>query len=64
MKIIQKGRLPEEITTQFRCSNCNALIEAARKEGEFQNDQRDESYYKFICPECDENIYVDAKMFK
>lgn len=51
---------------QFSCkrSDCQAELSATKDDGEFVADPRDGDCYKFVCPHCCHQIYVDAKLFK
>ena len=63
MKVVKRGRLPEDRVVQWACRRCNSVIEAKKSEGQVRHDQRDGDYVIFSCPVCGEKNYIEAKRF-
>ena len=57
MKIIKKGKLPEEKVYRATCYACATVFEFKAKEGEYFSNQRDGSAYIVKCPLCKNNVY-------
>lgn len=57
MKIIKKGKLPEERIWRSKCYHCHSEIEATQQEIKSRhNDQRDGEYGFAECPVCSRQI--------
>lgn len=64
MRIIEKGKIPEEIEHTTTCGNCKTKFAFMAKEARFQADQRDGDFYQIDCPVCKKIISVDASFFR
>ena len=63
MKIIERGQEPKDKIGQWRCDNCNTLIESTINEGKIVYDQRNGNYVKCNCPQCKEINCIDTSKF-
>lgn len=61
MKILRKGKHPDETTHQGTCNRCRTEVEFLRSEGEVVHDQREGSFVKVACPVCGSPIYSDLR---
>jgi len=52
IKILQKGRLPEEIEYKFTCQRCSTVFVATQLDGERVSNQHDGTYINVSCPTC------------
>lgn len=57
MRIITKGKLPEDALYEVICQHCKTVFEFERREAKFTSDQRDGDYLIIICPVCNSLIY-------
>ena len=65
MRIIKKGKLPEDKEARFSCYKCKSEIEAKQSEGGYVNNQRDGDFVKFTCPNCgNPTVCVAASEFR
>lgn len=53
IKILKRGRLPEEVEYEFTCSHCRTEFTAQEKDGKVGSDRRDGSWLEVACPLCD-----------
>lgn len=58
MKILKKGKLPEDKVYTAECLNCGTEFEFKRNEGRVVHDQRDGDAIVAVCPECDCEVWV------
>lgn len=61
MKVIKRGRLPEEewVGAKGTCNHCHTMIEVENAfEVTTAYSQRDGDYSYVVCPVCKRNIYV------
>ncbi len=63
MRVIEKGRLPDNDTFEGRCHRCQCKIEVFRKELASQPDGRNGTdwYYPCPTPDCGSRIYFDLE---
>lgn len=52
IKILKKGRLPEEVQYHFTCYHCKTEFLATQKDGAYHSDQRDGPSLEVACPVC------------
>lgn len=64
MKVIKSGKRPEDKKHRWTCTNCGAVVEAAKKEGKEVCDARGECSVIFKCPECGDENWIDTDLFK
>lgn len=60
VKIVRRGRLPQEIEYQADCYGCKTLFTFAGVDAKFHSDQRDGDYYEIKCPVCNEPVTVNV----
>ena len=58
MKILRRGKLPDDTVHRVTCNSCNTLFEFALKEATLKPDFRDGDYYEIKCPLCHERVGV------
>lgn len=63
MKIIKRGKLPEERVHLFTCYKCRSEIEAKEGECMVQCTQREGTSITIICPVCDSLIYKNLNHY-
>jgi hypothetical protein len=56
MRIIKRGKLPEDKNYEVTCLHCKSIIEFNKKEGQVVFDPRDGNFITFICPVCNNRI--------
>lgn len=61
MKIITRGRVPEERTYRFECTHCRTVFEAIQRECQYISDQRDGDCMRYNCPVCTRACYASVK---
>lgn len=53
MKIISRGKNPEDKPIRFECRKCKTVFEAEQsKEARYVNDMRDGDFWSCPCPVC------------
>lgn len=60
MRILKRGRPPEDAPYRVSCRNCKSKLEFEKREAEYVPDQRDGDYLKIECPICKEDVTVSA----
>lgn len=60
VKIIKRGRLPEDIEYNVDCYRCKTEFTFAGADARFYSDQRDGDYYQIDCPVCCKPITVSV----
>jgi len=63
MKIIKRSLPEKEIERLWTCIYCKSIISSKPSEGKFFFSPRNESYYIFICPVCNEKCWIDANIY-
>ena len=63
MKIIRRGKKPEEKKAQGTCHRCNSLVEVEASECKRHSDQREGDYYSFDCPVCKIRMSIPTEKF-
>jgi endogenous inhibitor of DNA gyrase (YacG/DUF329 family) len=58
MKILKKGKRPEDKVYHAECTNCNTEVEFKYSEAKHIFDQRDGDYLTVKCPVCKQFIYT------
>lgn len=56
MKIIKKGKRPEDKKHRGTCHNCKTVVEFSQSEGVVTYDQRDGNFVTVKCPTCGQDI--------
>lgn len=64
IEVLKKGKGKENRECEFPCRECDSLLRARICDGETFHNQRDGSYVSFLCPVCNQYIYVDYGEFK
>ena len=59
IKLITKGKKPEEKIYQGKCLNCYSVVQASPSDGRVTSDQRDGNFFTFNCPNCNHNMHID-----
>lgn len=60
MRIIKKGKKPEEKKYRGTCGKCKTVVEFKRSEAKFIPDFRDGDFLTVTCPVCSYNINVNV----
>lgn len=60
MKVIKRGKKPEDKSYKVTCDYCQTIFIFKRKEAEWHGDQRDGDYLSIRCPICKNNVTVGA----
>lgn len=60
MKMIFKGKVPEEEVYRTTCYHCRSVYEYKAKEVKRVNDQRDGDYFTFDCQLCGKQLTQDV----
>ncbi len=60
MKIISKGRKPEEKEYRVTCDDCDTVFEFKKREAQYVSDQRDGDALKIKCPVCNRMVWTVA----
>lgn len=66
VRVIQRGILPEEYYTIFKCKNCSSLIEAQKKDGKRNNGDGfpADNIIRIVCPVCMAFNHLAEDLFK
>lgn len=56
MKILIKGKIPEEVLYQAICPNCKSLIEFEGREAKYRDHYQQRPSLVIACPVCDKDI--------
>jgi hypothetical protein len=60
MKVIVRGKLPEEKVYRATCRHCRTTIEFQRKEAKYNSDLRDGDFLSIACPTCTRPIITSV----
>ncbi len=58
IKILTRGKLPEEIVYKATCGNCKTHFEFNETDAKVTHDQRDGSFMTIRCPLCQKESYA------
>lgn len=65
MKIIRRGKLPQDRTARVTCRECNTTFEVTQGECTLVMPQRGgDDYYKIPCPVCNTICKISPILFK
>ena len=60
MKIIKRGKKPEERVYRVTCEYCETVFEFVKKEAKYVSDERDGDALEVKCPVCKKKAWVAA----
>jgi phage FluMu protein Com len=56
MRILIRGRLPENVLHEVTCRHCDTVFEFQTKEAEHVTDLRDGGFLRVKCPLCERDV--------
>lgn len=63
IKVIEKRTPPAEKPIRTECDKCTSVLEVAKTDCQVQYD-RNEIIYRYGCPVCGKDNWLDSRVFK
>ena len=60
IEVMKKGVPPMDKKYETECNQCNSILRFLRSDVDRDNSPRNESYYRFKCPVCQKELYIDT----